>query len=60
MSKTNRIINLLLSHNVETYLVSVAPHKDPGEMSKSQFNAKLETSVLLDTNNYLLSRIIGI
>ena len=58
--KTNRIINLLLSHNVETYLVSVAPHKDPGEMSKSQFNAKLETSVLLDTNNYLLSRIIGI
>lgn len=58
--KTNRIIKLLLSHNVETYLVSIAPHKDPGEMTKNQFNDKLETSVLLDTNNYLLSRIIGI
>lgn len=58
--KTNRIIKLLLSHNIETYLVSVAPYNDVGEMTKDEFASRLETSVLLNSNNYLLSRIIGI
>ena len=58
--KTNKLINLLLKHDIQTYLVEVSPFDDVGEMSKNEFLNRKQTAVLLDTNNYLLSRIIRI
>ena len=58
--KTNKLINLFLKHDIQSYLVEVSPFDDVGEMSKNEFLNRKQTAVLLDTNNYLLSRIIRI
>jgi len=58
--KTSKLINLFLKHDIETYLIEVSPYDDVGEMSNEEFCNRKQRAVLLDTNNYLLSRIIRI
>jgi len=58
--KTNRIISLFLKYDIQIYLVDINPYEDVGEMSKREFLNKKQTAVLLNSDNYLLSRIIRI
>jgi len=58
--KTNRLIELFLKYDIETFKIDLAPHKDVGEMSHADFLQKKQTAVFLNSNNYLLSKIIGI
>ena len=58
--KANKLIALFLKYDIETYKIDIAPYNDVGEMSKEEFNSRKETAVLLNSNNYLLSRIMGI
>ena len=58
--KTNKLINLLLKYDVEVNKINVAPFDDVGEMTKREFEARKQSAVFLDSDNYLLSRIIGI
>lgn len=60
IKKTNRIIDLLLRHDIETYFIDASPYADIGEMSFEQFLERKQRAVLLDSNNYLLSRITRI
>tara|TARA_A100001391_G_scaffold190357_1_gene162561 strand:- start:65 stop:1015 length:951 start_codon:yes stop_codon:yes gene_type:complete len=56
--KTDKILKLLLKYNVEVYLVDISPYEDVGEMTKSIFAQKKEQSCLLNSDNYLLSKIM--
>ena len=58
--KTNKLINLLLKYDVEVNKINVAPFDDVGEMTKREFEARKQSAAFLDSDNYLLSRIIGI
>ena len=58
--KAKKLIALFLKYDIETYKIDIAPYNDVGEMSKEEFNSRKETAVLLNSNNYLLSRIMGI
>ena len=58
--KTNKLIDLFLKYDVELFKVDIAPYKDVGEMSKSIFLAKKQTAAFLSSDNYLLSKIMGI
>ena len=60
IKKTNRIIDLLLRHDIETYFIDASPYADVGEMTTEQFLERKQRAVLLDSNNYLLSRITRI
>ena len=60
IKKTNRIIDLLLRHDIETYFIDASPYTDIGEMTYEQFLERKQRAVLLDSNNYLLSRITRI
>jgi DNA primase len=55
--KTNKLINLFLKYDIETYFVEVAPFVDVGEMTKQQFFKRKQTAAFLKLDNYLLSRI---
>jgi len=58
--KINKLISLFLKYDIEIYKIDIEPYNDVGEMTKEQFKQKKETAVLLNSNNYLLSRIMGI
>ena len=58
--KSNKLINLLLKYDVEVNKINVTPFDDVGEMTKREFEARKQSAVFLDSDNYLLSRIIGI
>ena len=58
--KTDKLINLLLKYDIETYLVNVDPFSDVGEMTHSQFLDRKLSATVLNPDNYLLSRIKGI
>ena len=58
--KTNRLIELFLKYDIETFKIDLTPYKDVGEMSHTDFLQKKQTAVFLNSNNYLLSKIIGI
>lgn len=51
-----KIANKFFRHNIEVYLVDLMPHKDPGSMTKSQFQEKLFQARLFEEKNYLLMR----
>lgn len=57
--KTNIMIKLFLKYDIELYLVEVSPFSDVGEMTKKEFSQRKQSAVLLDSYNYLLSRITG-
>ena len=58
--KINKVIRLFLKHDVEIYKVDVAPYQDVGEMPKEEFIRRKEKAILLDSNSYLLRRILEI
>ena len=58
--KANKLISLFLKYDVEIYKIDVDPYADVGEMSKNEFLVRKESAVLLNSNNYLLSRIMRI
>jgi len=58
--KTNRLIELFLKYDVESFRVDISPYKDVGEMSHAEFLEKKQTAVFLNSDNYLLSKITGI
>ena len=58
--KTNKLVSLFLKYDVEVRLVSVAPFSDVGEMTNEEFMGRKQTAVLLNNENYLLSKIMGI
>ena len=58
--KSNRLISLFLKYDIEVYKIDIGSYNDVGEMTKQRFKSRKETAVLLNSNNYLLSRIMGI
>ena len=58
--KTNKLISLFLRYDVQVHLVSVSPFSDVGEMNNKEFLQRKETATLLNSENYLLSKIMGI
>lgn len=58
--KTNKLVSLFLKYDVEVRLVNVAPFSDVGEMTNEEFMGRKQTAVLLNNENYLLSKIMGI
>ena len=58
--KINKLIALFLKYDIEVYKIDIGAYNDVGEMTKQQFKRQKETAVLLDSNNYLLSRIMRI
>jgi DNA primase len=58
--KTNRLISLFLRYDIEIKMVKVLPYGDVGEMTKEQFLERKQTASVLDSDNYLLSRIARI
>lgn len=55
--KTDKIIKLLLKHDIEAREVSVSPFSDVGEMPKEQFAQRRQSAEVLNLDNYLLSKI---
>ena len=58
--KTNKIIELLLKYDIELYKIDCGAYEDVGEMPKSIFKEKKQTAEFLNTNNYLLSKVMGL
>jgi DNA primase len=58
--KANKIIDLLLKYDIEIFKVDIHPYKDVGEMPKHVFKERKQSAVFLNSDNYLLSKIIGI
>ena len=60
IKKTNKIIDLFLKYDVETYIINISPFKDAGEIDKKEFEQRKLSADLLNSHNYLLGRIKGI
>ena len=58
--KTNRLIELFLKYDIELFQIDIKPYKDLAEMPRSVFLERKQRAVFLNSNNYLLSKIIGI
>jgi DNA primase len=58
--KSNSLIDLFLKYDIQTHLINVDPFDDVGEMTKSEFVSRKQTAVLLNSGNYLISRIARI
>ena len=58
--KTNKLISLFLKYDIRTHVVDISGYEDVGEMHASEFFKRKETAALLNSNNYLLSRIMRI
>tara|TARA_Y100000593_G_scaffold93389_1_gene188092 strand:+ start:811 stop:1752 length:942 start_codon:yes stop_codon:yes gene_type:complete len=58
--KTNKLIDLFLRYDIELFKIDVLPYKDVGEMSKAVFLDRKQTAAFLNSDNYLLSKIMGI
>ena len=58
--KTNAIIKKFLRYGVKVYTIDIGGFKDVGEMTKEQFLERKQTASVLDSDNYLLSRIARI
>ena len=58
--KTNIIINLLLRHNIDTYLIDTSLYDDVAEMPIKTFKQRKDESVAIDSDTHLLNRIINI
>ena len=58
--KADKIISLLLKYDIEVFQVDIHPYKDVGEMPKHVFSERKQSAVFLNSDNYLLNKIIGI
>jgi len=58
--KTDRLIQLMLRYDIETYVVDVPSHLDVGDMTKEQFLEIKQAAAFLNPENYLLGKIAGL
>tara|TARA_R100000664_G_C2757396_1_gene145614 strand:- start:1341 stop:2279 length:939 start_codon:yes stop_codon:yes gene_type:complete len=58
--KSWRIIERLLKYGIEVYKINILPYSDVGEMSKGEFKKRKENAELIDSDNYLLHKIMNI
>lgn len=58
--KIDKIIGLFFKYDIEVYLIDPRPYEDVGAMTKNEFFVKKQESILLEPNNYLLSKILRI
>lgn len=58
--KTNKIIDILLKYSIEIFRIDISPYKDVAEMPRQVFLERKQSAVFLNSDNYLLSKIIGI
>ena len=58
--KIDKIVKLFFKYDIEVYLVDIGTYKDVGEMTKEHFSSKKQESILLNNDNYLLSKIMGL
>lgn len=58
--KTSKIVSLFLKYDIQVFVIDVQPFSDVGEMTQQQFLQRKQTAVLLNINNYLLSKIARI
>jgi len=55
-----RIINSLLKYDIIVKKVDISPYSDVGEMTKEEFALRKENATIIDSENYLTNRIMGI
>lgn len=52
-----RLANKFFKHNIAVYLVSMGEYKDPGSVSKEQFQQKLDEAKLFTEKDYMLLKV---
>ena len=55
-----KIINSLLKYDTAVKKVDINPYSDVGEMTKEEFALRKENATIIDSENYLTNRIMGI
>ena len=58
--KALRIINTLISHNIEVYKIDTSSYEDIGEMTKKEFLERKKEAILMDSNSILMHKILQI
>jgi hypothetical protein len=58
--KTDRITSLLKRFGIDVYQVDVSGYDDVGEMSKAEFKKRKKASSILETDDYLLEKVLAI
>ena len=58
--KTNKLSELFLKYDIETYKIDISPFSDVGEMTKTEFLKRKRHAIFINSENYLLSRIARI
>ena len=58
--KTNKIIELFLKYDIELYKIDCGGYNDVGDMPRSVFKDKKQTAEFLNSNNYLLNKVMGL
>jgi DNA primase len=57
--KTKKIIEKLLSYDIEVYKIDILPYTDVGEMTRKEFLQRKQNAVFLNNKNYLLYEAIN-
>ena len=58
--KTDRITNLFKRFGIDVYQIDVSGYDDVGEMSKAEFKRRKKESSVLETDDYLLEKVLAI
>ena len=58
--KTDRITSLLKRFGIDVYQIDVSGYDDVGEMSKAEFKKRKKASSILETDDYLLEKVLAI
>ena len=58
--KTDRITNLLKRFGIDVYQIDVSGYDDVGEMSKAEFKKRKKEASILESDDYLLEKVLAI
>ena len=58
--KTDRITNLFKRFGIDVYQIDVSGYDDVGEMSKAEFKRRKKEASVLETDDYLLEKVLAI
>ena len=58
--KTGRITNLLKRFGIDVYQIDVSGYDDVGEMSKAEFKKRKKEASILESDDYLLEKVLAI
>ena len=58
--KTDSITNLFARFGVDVYQIDVSGYEDVGEMSKAEFKKRKKEASILETDDYLLEKVLAI